>query len=135
MSALGFAVLFMLSLAIAMSSRALNLEARIGRGRKVCQLPLPLDYLGSVRVGEQSPERRLLLAVVGSLLLFFAAMGAIGLGQLATMMPETAAAIFQAYPWLQSAWRPLMAFGPIVFVVMTVPGMVFLKMGIDALER
>jgi len=135
MSALGFAVLFMLSLAIAMSSRALNLEARIGRGRKVCQLPLPLDYLGSVRVGEQSPERRLLLAVVGSLLLFFAAMGAVALGQLATMMPETAAAVFQAYPWLQSAWRPLMAFGPIVFVVMTVPGMVFLKMGIDALER
>ncbi len=135
MSALGFAVLFMLSLAIAMSSHALNLEARIGRGRKVCQLPLPLDYLGSVRVGEQFPERRPLLAVVGSLLLFFAAMGAVALGQLATMMPETAAAVFQAYPWLQSAWRPLMAFGPIVFVVMTVPGMVFLKMGIDALER
>jgi len=135
MSALGFAVLFLLCFAIAMSSHALNLEARIGRGRKFCQLPLPLGSPGTVRAGEQSPERRLLLAVVGSLLLFFAAMGAIGLGQLATMMPETAAAIFQAYPWLQSAWRPMMAFGPIVFVVMTVPGMVFLKMGIDALER
>lgn len=135
MSALGFAVLFMLCFAIALSSLALNLDARIGRGRKVCQLPLPLDYLGSVRVGEQSPDRRPLLAVVGSLLLFFAAMGAVALGQLATMMPETAAAVFQAYPWLQSAWRPLMAFGPIVFVVMTVPGIVFLKMGIDALER
>lgn len=135
MSALGFAVLFVLCFAIAMSSLALSLDARMGRGRKVCQLPLPLDSLGTVRVGEQSPDRRPLLAVAGSLLLFFAAMGAVALGQLATMMPETAAAVFQAYPWLQSAWRPLMAFGPIVFVVMIVPGMVLLKMGIDALER
>lgn len=135
MSAIGFAVLFVLCFTIAMSSLALSLDTRIGRGRKVYQLPLPLDALGSVRVGEQSPDRRPLLAVVGSLLLFFAAMGAVALGQLATMMPETAAAVFLAYPWLQSAWRPLMAFGPIVFVVMIVPGMVFLKMGIDALER
>lgn len=78
---------------------------------------------------------RPLLAVVGSVLLFLAAMGAVALGQLATMMPETAAGVFQIYPWLQSVWRPLMAFAPIVFDVMTVPGMVFLKMGIDSLER
>lgn len=96
---------------------------------------MPLDALGRVRVGEQSPDMRPLLAVVGSVLLFFAAMGAVALGQLATMTPETAAGFFQIYPWLQSVWRSLMAFGPIVFVVMTVPGMVFLKMGIDSLGR
>lgn len=135
MSALSFAVLFVLCFAIAMSSLALINDARIGRGRKVCQLPLPLGSLGTVRVGEQSTDRRPLLAVLGSLLLFFAAMGAVALGQLATMMPETAAAVFQAYPWLQSAWRPLITLGPIVFVVMIVPGMIFLKMGIDSFER
>lgn len=48
MSALGFAVLFVLCFAIAISSLALSLDARIGRGRNVCQLPLPLDPQGSV---------------------------------------------------------------------------------------
>lgn len=67
------------------------------------------------------------------MLLFFAAMGAVALGQLATITPETGLAIFQTYPWLQGVWRPLMALGPISFVVMAVPGVVCLNRGLESL--
>jgi len=133
MSALGFAVLFVLFFAITMSWLALSLDARMGRSRKVCQLPLPFEALGRVRAHKRPSDPRPVLALAGSMLLFFAAMGAVALGQLATITPETGVAIFQTYPWLQSFWRPLMAFGPIGFVAMVVPGVVCLNRGLDSL--
>ena len=133
MSALGFAVLFVLCFAIMMSWLALSLDVRMGRSRKGCQLPLSFDAQGSVRSHKLSSRFRLLLTLVGSMLLFFAAMGAVALGQLATITPETGLAIFQTYPWLQGVWRPLMALGPISFVVMAVPGGGCLNRGLESL--
>lgn len=135
MSALGFVVLFILSFAIGISWLALSVDARLGRSGQGCQLPLPFDVLGCERFQKRRTGIRAVVVVTGGMLLFFAAMGAVVLGRLASMPPDTAATAFHAYPLLQSIWPPLMAVGPVAFVISAALGMFCLGKGLDAIGR
>ncbi len=135
MSALGFVALFILSFAIGISWLALSVDARLGRSGQGCQLPLPFDVLGCERFQTRRTGIRAVVVVTGGMLLFFAAMGAVVLGRLASMPPDTAATAFHAYPLLQSIWPPLMAVGPIAFVISGALGMFCLGKGLDAIGR
>lgn len=135
MSELGFAVLFILSFAIGISWLALSVDARLGRSGQACQLPLPFDVLGYERFQKRHTGRRAVVVVAGGMLLFFAAVGAVVLGRLASMPPDTAAPVFHAYAWLPTVWQPIMAVGPIAFVISAALGMFCLGKGLDAIGR
>lgn len=132
MSPLGLGVLFVLSFALGISWLACAVDARIGRGRLSRQLPLPLDGLRSHCGYKPSPRLRPVMAILGFMLLLFAGMSAAILGKLATMQPETAAAVFHAYPLLQSVWGLLLGFGPILCVGLAVPGTYAIKVGLES---
>lgn len=129
MSALGLGVLFVLSFTLGISWLTWALNARVGRIRSVRQLPLPLDNL-SAPSGQQP-----VIAVVGFILVFFAAMVAAFLGRLATMQPPEAAKVCEAYPLLRVLWGAIMGFGPITCVVMAVPGTFCISSGLGAVKR
>lgn len=135
MSALGLGVLFVMSFTLGISWLVWALDTRMARGRQIMQLPLPLDNLGSAY--GQSPQRRPqpAMAVAGFMLVFFAGMGAAVLGKLATMPPAEAAAVFAAYPLIHDLWGLIMGFGPIVCVVMAVPGTYGISNGVEAGKR
>lgn len=135
MSVLGFAVLFVLSFAIGICWLALSVDARIGRSGQGCQLPLPFDVLGCNRFQKRRSGVQAVLVVMGGMLLFFAAMGAVVLGRLASMPPDTAAITFHVYPVLQNIWQPLMAVSPIGLVITAVSGMFCFGKGLDAMGR
>lgn len=132
MSALGFGVLFVISFTLGIAWLVWVLDTRMARGRLVCQLPLPLDGLGYAHGQKRQSGLQPLMVVLGSMLVFFAAMGAVFVGKLATMQPDTAAAVFQAYPLLQSLWGLVMGFGPITCVAMAVPGTYCIKAGLGS---
>ena len=132
MSPLGFGVLFVISFALGISWLAWEFDARIGRRRLSRQLPLPLDDLKSHFGNKSSPRLRPAIAVLGFMLVLFACMGASILGRVATMQPETAAAVFYAYPLLQSLWGLLLGFGPILCVGLAVPGTYAIKVGLES---
>lgn len=135
MSALGVGVLFVLSFTLGISWLAWALDARVGRSRLVRQLPLPLDNLSTpFGQGTQSGLQPV-MAIVGFMLVFFAAMVAAFLGRLATMQPAEAAAVFETYPLIQTLWGLIMGFGPIACVVMAVPGTYCISTGLRAGKR
>lgn len=135
MSALGLGVFFVLSSTLGISWLVWSFDARMGRSRLLRQLPLPLDNLStSIGHGTQSGLKPV-MAIVGFMLVFFAAMVASFLGRLATMQPAEAAVIFETYPLIQALWRLIMGFGPIACVVMAVPGTYFISNGLGAGNR
>lgn len=135
MSALGLGVLFVISFTLGIAWLVWVLDARMTRGRQVCQLPFPLDGLGYAYGQKLQSGLQPLMVMAGSILVFFAAMGAVFVGKLATMQPDDAAAVFQAYPLLQSLWVLIMGFGPITCVAMAVPGTCCIKAGLGAHRR
>ena len=130
MSSLALAVSFILVFAIGISWLALTFDARIERSRLVRQIPLPLDVPASGH--HRNPQSRLqpVLAVTGCMLLLLSGMSAAILGRLATMQPAEAAAVFFAYPLLKSLWGQIMGVGPIVCVVLAVPGTYCISIGL-----
>lgn len=135
MSALGLGVFFVLSFTLGISWLVWSFDARMGRSRLVRLLPLPLDNLStSIGHGTRSGLKPL-MAIVGFMLVFFAAMVASFLGRLATMQPAEAAVVFETYPLIQILWRLIMGCGPIACVVMAVPGTYFISNGLGAGNR
>ena len=135
MSALGLGVVFVISFTLGTAWLLWVLDVRMARGRLACQLPLPLYNLGYAHGQKLQSGLQPLMVMAGSMLVFFAAMGAVFVGKLATMQPDDAAAVFQAYPLLQSLWVLIMGFGPITCVAMAVPGTYCIKAGIGAHRR
>lgn len=135
MSALGLGVLFVISFTLGIVWLVWVLDARMTRGRLACQLPLPLDNRGYAHGQKLQSGLQPLMVLAGSMLVFFAAMGAVIVGKLATMQPDTAAAVFQAYPLLHSLWGLIMGLGPITCVAMAVPGTYCIKAGLGAHRR
>lgn len=135
MSSLALAVSFILVFAIGISWLALTFDARIERSRLVRQIPLPLDVPASGH--RRNPQSRLqpVLAVTGCMLLLLSGMSAAILGRLATMQPAEAAAVFFAYPLLKSLWGQIMGVGPIVCVVLAVPGTYCICVGLRSDKR
>jgi len=70
--------------------------------------------------------------MTGSLLVLLAGIGAAILGRLATMQPAEAAAVFIAYPLLKNLWGQIMGAGPIVCVVLAVPGTYCIRVGLGS---
>lgn len=75
------------------------------------------------------------MAIAGFMLVLFSATGAAVLGRLATMQPGEAAAVFMAYPLLRSLWGQIMGVGPIICVVMAVPGTYCISIGLGSDRR
>ena len=135
MSPLGFGVLFVISFALGISWLAWAFDARIERSRLVRQIPLPLDYPGSGQRRRPHTGPRPVMAIAGFMLVLFSATGAAVLGRLATMQPGEAAAVFMAYPLLRSLWGQIMGVGPIICVVMAVPGTYCISIGLGSDRR
>lgn len=135
MSALGLGVVFVISFTLGTAWLIWALDVRMARGRQVCQLPFPLDDLGYSYGQKLQSGLQPLMVVAGSMLVFFAAMGAVFVGKLATMQPDTAAVVFRAYPLLHSLWGVIMGLGPITCVAMAVPGTYCIKAGLGAHRR
>ncbi|MDH0624792.1 hypothetical protein N5E31_17760 [Pseudomonas chengduensis] len=135
MSPLALVVSFILTFAIGISWLALTLDARIGRSRLVRQIPLPLDVPASGYRRNRQSRLRPVLAVTGCMLLLLSGMSAAILGRLATMQPAEAAAVFFAYPLLKSLWGQIVGVGPIVCVVMAVPGTYCICFGLRSDKR
>ncbi|MCD1609964.1 hypothetical protein [Stutzerimonas kunmingensis] len=131
MSPFALVVSLILAFAIGISWLALAVDARIARGRLIRQIPLPLDYSGSgrrrLRLG-----LRPVMAVSGCLLVLLSSIEAAVLGRLATMQPAEAAAVFIAYPLLKNLWGQVMGAGPIVCVVLAVPGTYCISVGLGS---
>ena len=75
------------------------------------------------------------MAVTGCLLVLLSGMGAAILGRLAIMQPTEAAAMFMAYPLLKILWSQIMGAGPIVCVVLAVPGTSCICVGLRSDKR
>lgn len=82
MSALGLGVLFVISFTLGIAWLVWVLDARMTRGRQVCQLPFPLDGLGYAYGQKLQSGLQPLMVMAGSMLVFFAAMGAVFVGKL-----------------------------------------------------
>lgn len=132
MSPLALAVSFILTFTIGISWLALTFDARIGRSKLVRQIPLPLDVPASNHRSDPQSRLRPLLAVTGCMLLLLSGMSAAMLGRMATMQPAEAAAVFFAYPLLKSFWGQIMGVGPIVCVVLAVPGTYCICVGLGS---
>lgn len=130
MSPLGLGVSFILAFAIGISWLAWAFDARIERSRLVRQIPLPLNL--PISVGRRRPQSGLrpMIALTGIMLVLLSGTGAALLGRLATMQPGEAAAVFLTYPLLRSLWGQIMGVGPIVCVVMAVPGTYCISIGL-----
>ncbi len=72
------------------------------------------------------------MAVSGCLLVLLSSIEAAVLGRLATMQPAEAAAVFIAYPLLKNLWGQVMGAGPIVCVVLAVPGTYCISIGLGS---
>ncbi|HAR05244.1 MAG TPA: hypothetical protein DCR72_06655 [Pseudomonas sp.] len=131
MSPFALVVSLILAFAIGISWLALAVDARIARGRLIRQIPLPLDYSGSGRRLSRLGLRPV-MAVSGCLLVLLSSIEAAVLGRLATMQPAEAAAVFIAYPLLKNLWGQVMGAGPIVCVVLAVPGTYCISVGLGS---
>lgn len=131
MSPFALVVSLILAFAIGISWLALAVDARIARGRLIRQIPLPLDYSGSGRRRSRLGLRPV-MAVSGCLLVLLSSIEAAVLGRLATMQPAEAAAVFIAYPLLKNLWGQVMGAGPIVCVVLVVPGTYCISVGLGS---
>ncbi|HCH77238.1 hypothetical protein LGR51_00050 [Pseudomonas sp. NP21570] len=131
MSPFALVVSLILAFAIGISWLALAVDARIARGRLIRQIPLPLDYSGSGRRRSRLGLRPV-MAVSGCLLALLSGIEAAVLGRLATMQPAEAAAVFIAYPLLKNLWGQVMGAGPIVCVVLAVPGTYCISVGLGS---
>jgi len=131
MSPFALVVSLILAFAIGISWLALAVDARIARGRLIRQIPLPLDYSGSGRRRSRLGLRPV-MAVSGCLLVLLSSIEAAVLGRLATMQPAEAAAVFIAYPLLKNLWGQIMGAGPIVCVVLAVPGTYCIRVGLGS---
>ncbi len=131
MSPFALVVSLILAFAIGISWLALAVDARIARGRLIRQIPLPLDYSGSGRRRSRLGLRPV-MAVSGCLLVLLSSIEAAVLGRLATMQPAEAAAVFIAYPLLKNLWGQVMGAGPIVCVVLAVPGTYCISIGLGS---
>lgn len=131
MSPFALVVSLILAFAIGISWLALAVDARIARGRLIRQIPLPLDYSGSGRRRSRLGLRPV-MAVSGCLLVLLSSIEAAVLGRLATMQPAEAAAVFIAYPLLKNLWGQVMGTGPIVCVVLAVPGTYCISVGLGS---
>lgn len=131
MSPFALVVSLILAFAIGISWLALAVDARIARGRLIRQIPLPLDYSGSGRRRSRLGLRPV-MAVSGCLLVLLSSIEAAVLGRLATMQPAEAAAVFIAYPLLKNVWGQVMGAGPIVCVVLAVPGTYCISVGLGS---
>ncbi|HHZ9317054.1 MULTISPECIES: hypothetical protein [Stutzerimonas] len=131
MSPFALVVSLILAFAIGISWLALAVDARIARGRLIRQIPLPLDYSGSGRRRSRLGLRPV-MAVSGCLLVLLSGIEAAVLGRLATMQPAEAAAVFIAYPLLKNLWGQVMGAGPIVCVVLAVPGTYCISVGLGS---
>ncbi len=131
MSPFALVVSLILAFAIGISWLALAVDARIARGRLIRQIPLPLDYSGSGRRRSRLGLRPV-MAVSGCLLVLLSSIEAAVLGRLATMQPAEAAAVFIAYPLLNNLWGQVMGAGPIVCVVLAVPGTYCISVGLGS---
>jgi len=130
MSPFALVVSFILAFAVGVSWLALAVDARIARGRLIRQIPLPLDYSGSGRRRRSRLALRPVMAVSSCLLVLLSGIGAAVLGRLAAMQPAEAAAVFIAYPLLKNLWGQVMGAGPIVCVVLAVPGTYCISVGL-----
>lgn len=135
MSSLALAVSFILVFAIGISWLALTFDTRIERSRLVRQIPLPLDAPSSTHRRRAQSGLRPVMAVTGCLLVLLSGMGAAILGRLAIMQPTEAAAMFMAYPLLKILWSQIMGAGPIVCVVLSVPGTYCICVGLRSDKR
>lgn len=81
MSALGLGVLFVISFILGIAWLVWVLDTRMARGRLAFQLPLPLDGPGYAYGQKQQASLQPLMVVSGSMLVFFAAMGAVFVGK------------------------------------------------------
>ncbi len=70
-----------------------------------------------------------MIALAGFLLILLSVAGAAVLGRLATMQPGEAAAVFIASPLLRGLWGHIMGVGPIVCVVIAIPGTYCISIG------
>ncbi|EKM94496.1 hypothetical protein C211_00402 [Stutzerimonas degradans] len=131
MSPFALVVSLILAFAIGISWLALAGDARIARGRLIRQIPLPLDDSGSGRRRSRLGLRPV-MAVSGCLLVLLSGIEAAVLGRLATMLPDEAAAVFIAYPLLKNLWGQVMGAGPIVCVVLAVPGTYCISVGLGS---
>ncbi len=131
MSPFALVVSLILAFAIGISWLALAVDARIARDRLIRQIPLPLDYSGSGRRRSRLGLRPV-MAVSGCLLVLLSSIEAAVLGRLATMQPAEAAAVFIAYPLLKNLWGQVMGAGPIVCVVLAVPGTYCISVGLGS---
>lgn len=133
MSSLGFGV--SLCLALAAGVYWLAWDARVERSKLVRQIPLPLDYTDSGQRRSRHTKAQQAMILVGFLLILLSAACAVLLGRLATMQPSEAAAVFIAYPLLRSLWGHIMGVGPIVCVIMAVPGTYCIRIGLGSERR
>ena len=135
MSPLGFGVSFILAFAVGVSWLAWAFDARIERSRRVRQIPLPLDYTDSGNRRRPRTRARPVMTLAGFLLILLSVAGAAVQGRLATMQPGEAAAVFIAFPLLRGLWGHIMGVGPIVCVVIAVPGTYCIRNGLGTERR
>lgn len=130
-----FGVSLIVAFAVGLSWLAWAFDARIERSRRVRQIPLPLDYTDSGQHHGPRTRARPVIALAGFLLILLSVAGAAVLGRLATMQPGEAAAVFIAYPLLRGLWGHIMGVGPIVCVVIAVPGTHCIRIGLGTERR
>lgn len=135
MSPLGFGVSFILAFAVGVSWLAWAFDARIERSRRVRQIALPLDCTDSGQRPRPRTGARPVMALAGFLLILLSVVSAAVLGRLATMQPGEAAAVFIAYPLLRGLWGHIMGVGPIVCVVIAIPGTYCIRIGLGPERR
>jgi len=135
MSPLGLGLSFIVAFPIGISWLVWTFDARTKRSRLVQKIPLPLDYASAAQRHRPHAGARPAMALVGFILVMLSATGAAFIGRLATMQPGEAAAVFLIYPLLRSLWGQIMGTGPIICVVMAVPGTHCIKLGFGTEQR
>lgn len=122
MSSVGFGVSLIVAFAVGVSWLAWAFDARMERSRRVSAIPLPLTYTDSGHRRRPRTRLRPVIVVAGFMLILHSVAGATVLGRLATMQPGEAAAVFIAYPLLRGLGGHIVGVGPIICVVVAVPG-------------
>ena len=132
MSPLALVASLTLAIAIGISWLVLALDAPITRRKLVRQIPLPLEHPGSAPYRKSPSRLRPWTALTGSMLILLSGMSAASLGRLAIMQPSEATAVLLAYPLLKTLWSKIMGTGPIVCVVLAVPGTYCIVVGLGS---
>lgn len=135
MSPLGFGVSLIVAFVVGVSWLSWTFDAQMERSRQVRQIPLPLDYTDSGQRLRPRTRARPVIALAGFLLILLSVAGAAVLGRLATMQPGEAAAVFIAYPLLRGLWGHIMGVGPIVCVIIAIPGTYCIRIGPGSARR